>query len=189
MRRSFYLLLVWIPLISLASTDGERTVINLNGTWQFEQTINAFPPSKFTRTIPVPGLVHLALPKTDDNYKFLNRATLVEAKEQHNLYNIDYTFTENLRVNRIYVGIAPDFWYDIADEYGLLFQNEWLSWQNQGWDEQIRKEYTEWVWTDVNHPSIVIWDAAFAPAGTFINLTDERYVRLSQPPTQVNTCV
>lgn len=60
---------------------------------------------------------------------------------------------------RICVGIAPRFWYELADEYGMVFQNEWLYWQNHGWDEQIRKEFTEWVWSDGNHPSIVIWDA------------------------------
>jgi beta-galactosidase len=59
---------------------------------------------------------------------------------------------------RICVGIAPGFWYDLADEYGLLFQNEWLYWQNHGWDEQIKKEYTNWVWSDGSHPSIAIWD-------------------------------
>jgi beta-galactosidase len=60
---------------------------------------------------------------------------------------------------RICVGIAPSFWYDVADESGLLLQNEWLYWQNHGWDEQIRTEYTDWVWADGSHPSIVIWDA------------------------------
>jgi len=60
---------------------------------------------------------------------------------------------------RVCVGIAPDQWYDIADEQGLLFQNEWLYWQERGWDEQIRREYTDWVWSDGNHPSIAIWDA------------------------------
>lgn len=60
---------------------------------------------------------------------------------------------------RICVGIVPDFWYDLCDEYGIVLQNEWLYWQNHGWDDQIRKEYTEWVWSDGNHPSIVIWDA------------------------------
>lgn len=59
---------------------------------------------------------------------------------------------------RICVGVVPDFWYELADEYGLLFQNEWLYWQNHGWNEQIRKEYTDWVWSDGSHPSIVIWD-------------------------------
>jgi beta-galactosidase len=65
----------------------------------------------------------------------------------------------NWNAMRICVGIVPDFWYDLADEYGLLFQNEWFYWQNHGWDEQIKKEYTDWVWADGSHPSIVIWDA------------------------------
>jgi len=60
---------------------------------------------------------------------------------------------------RICVGIVPDFWYDLCDEYGIMLQNEWFYWQNHGWDEQILKEYTNWVWSDGNHPSIVIWDA------------------------------
>ncbi|MGE5446984.1 MAG: glycoside hydrolase family 2 protein [Bacteroidales bacterium] len=421
-------------LLCITVFSEERSILNLNGTWQFDQTTTAFPPAKFTRAIPVPGLVHLAEPRIDDYDKFFKRADKVEAKEQHNLYNIDYTpryswyrkkifipkemqgregvitikksqyvtqvyvngmdmgtsmacytpvefpvtsalrpgleneilikvgdrvwlpseaaggtdkekehylpgiwddvllsFTGSVRVNRllvlpsvekkkvtikaqirnfkpaqifygdamtdsvtmdiaiaeklsgkviatksqrvaakrdnisvcevelplstftnwtpdqpflyvatatlktdkeisdkinkqfgmrdftrkgkffylngekiilrgtnvtlqrffedpdcsnlvwdkqwvkkllvdipkdlhwnmmrICVGIAPDFWYDIADEYGLMFQNEWLYWQNHGWDDQIRKEYTDWVWSDGNHPSIAIWDA------------------------------
>lgn len=434
MKRILFLALVCIPFLANSANDGERIVINLNCTWQFDQTVNAFPPVKFTRTIPVPGLVHMAVPKIEDYDKFFKRADKVEAKDQHNLYNIDYTpryswyrksilipknlegkeamitikksqyvtqvyvngidmgtsvgcytpvefpitsalkfgaendilikvgdrvwlpseaaggtdkekehylpgiwddvlisFTGKVRVNRllvlpsvagkkvtvkaqlrnlspaqifygdamndsvtldisiaekltgkvvasksgrfsskrdnlseaileipikeftnwspdkpflymakatlktekgvsdelskqfgmrdftrkgkffylngekiilrgtnvtlqrffedpdcgnlvwnkewvkkllvdypkklnwnmmrICVGNAPDFWYDIADEYGLMFQNEWLYWQNHGWDDQIRKEYTDWVWTDGNHPSIAIWDA------------------------------
>lgn len=65
----------------------------------------------------------------------------------------------NWNMMRICVGLVPDFWYDIADEAGLMLQNEWFYWQNHGWDEQIRNEYTNWVWSDGNHPSIVIWDA------------------------------
>lgn len=60
---------------------------------------------------------------------------------------------------RICVSLVPDFWYDLADEHGLLLQNEWLYWQSHGWDEQVRKEYTDWVWADGSHPSIAIWDA------------------------------
>ncbi len=434
MKQILFLLIVCIPFLANSANNDERTVINLNGTWQFDQTVNAFPPVRFTRTIPVPGLVHMAIPKIEDYDKFFKRADKVEAKEQHNLYNIDYTpryswyrksvlvpknlegkeamitikksqyvtqvyvngidmgtsiacytpvefpitnalkfgaeneilikvgdrvwlpseaaggtdkekehylpgiwddvlisFTGKIRINRllalpsvagkkvivkaqirnlspaqifygdamsdsvtldisiaekltdkvvasksgrfaakrdnlseaileipikeftnwspdrpflymakaslktdkgvsdeiskqfgmrdftrkgkffylngekiilrgtnvtlqrffedpdcgnlvwdkewvkkllvdypkqlnwnmmrICVGIAPDFWYDIADEYGLMFQNEWLYWQNHGWDDQIRKEYTDWVWSDGNHPSIAIWDA------------------------------
>jgi beta-galactosidase len=72
---------------------------------------------------------------------------------------VSYPKQLNWNAMRICVGIVPDFWYDIADEYGLLFQNEWLYWQNHGWDDQIKKEYTDWVWSDGSHPSIAIWDA------------------------------
>ncbi len=65
----------------------------------------------------------------------------------------------NWNAMRICVGIVPDFWYDLADEYGMMFQNEWNYWQTHGWDEQVKSEYTNWVWSDGNHPSIVIWDA------------------------------
>ena len=65
----------------------------------------------------------------------------------------------NWNAMRMSVGLVPDFWYDIADESGLLIQNEWMYWQNHGWDEQIRREFTDWVWSDGSHPSIVIWDA------------------------------
>lgn len=446
MKHILVYLLVCFPIFAISANDGERKVINLNGTWQFDQTVNAFPPAKFSRTIPVPGLVHLAEPKIADYDKFFKRAEKVEAKEQHNLYNIDYTpryswyrklvfipkelegkdgmitikksqyvtqvyvngidlgtsmacytpvefplsesikygaeneilvkvgdrvwlpseaaggtdkekehylpgiwddvllsFTGNARINRllvlpsvagkkitvkalirnfkpaqifygdamsdsvtldisiaekltgkvvaskssrfaakrdnlsevmleipiskftnwspekpflymakatlktgkgtsdeyskqfgmrdftrkgkffylngekiilrgtnvtlqrffedpdcgnlvwekewvkkllvyypkkmnwnmmrICVGIAPDFWYDIADEYGLLFQNEWLYWQNHGWDDQIKKEYTDWVWTDGNHPSIAIWDAINENTDNYIGNT------------------
>ncbi len=51
-----------------------RQIIDLNGIWQFDQTLSAFPPVKFTRTIPVPGLVHLAEPKIEDYDKFFKRA-------------------------------------------------------------------------------------------------------------------
>jgi len=47
------------------TSQNGRTTINLNGTWEFEQTEKAFPPDRFTRKIPVPGLIHLAEPKID----------------------------------------------------------------------------------------------------------------------------
>jgi len=52
-----------------------------------------------------------------------------------------------------------------------MFQNEWLYWQNHGWDEQIRKEYTDWVWSDGSHPSIAIWDAINENTDEFIGNT------------------
>ncbi len=57
------------------------------------------------------------------------------------------------------IGLLPDFWYELADEYGILIQNEWAMWKNRGWNREIDKEYTDWIWSDGSHPSIVIWDA------------------------------
>lgn len=82
---------------------------------------------------------------------------------------------------RICVGIVPDFWYDLCDEYGIVLQNEWLYWQSHGWDEQIRKEYTEWVWSDGNHPSIVIWDAINENLNSFIGNTLIPELKLLDP--------
>jgi beta-galactosidase len=84
---------------------------------------------------------------------------------------VNYPKQLNWNAMRICVGIVPDFWYDIADENGLLLQNEWLYWQNHGWDDQIRKEYTDWVWTDGSHPSIAIWDAINENTDSFIGNT------------------
>ena len=84
---------------------------------------------------------------------------------------VNYPKQLNWNAMRICVGIVPDFWYDIADEYGLLLQNEWLYWQNHGWDEEIRKEYTDWVWTDGSHPSIAIWDAINENTDNYIGNT------------------
>lgn len=81
---------------------------------------------------------------------------------------IDMPKELNWNSMRICVGIVPDFWYDLADEHGLLFQNEWLYWQMHGWDDQIKKEFTDWVWADGSHPSIAIWDAINENQNQFI---------------------
>ena len=91
MKRNSVLILLFSCLIQGLYAGDPRVVFNLNGIWEFDQTTNAFPPAKFTRKIPVPGLVHLAEPKIDDYDRFFKRPGKVELKEQHNLYNIDYT--------------------------------------------------------------------------------------------------
>ena len=91
MKISILFLLVFFSLSTAFAQQEPRTTINLNGTWEFDQTTSAFPPSKFTRTVPVPGLVHLATPKIEDYDKFFRRPDKVVPKDQHNLYNIDYT--------------------------------------------------------------------------------------------------
>ncbi len=91
MRKITILFFIFLPLMTPAQGSAERVTVDLNGTWQFDQTIQAFPPQKFTRTIPVPGLVHLANPRIEDYEKFFKYEDKVQRKEQHNLYDIDYT--------------------------------------------------------------------------------------------------
>lgn len=70
---------------------------------------------------------------------------------------------------RYCIGIAPESWYRIADEEGILIQDEfpiwyggkgWNSWPEELGSEELTKEYTEWMEEQWNHPSIVIWDAS-----------------------------
>jgi hypothetical protein len=70
---------------------------------------------------------------------------------------------------RFCIGPVPDQWLDIADEAGLLIQNEYFVWTGHDWhgpenqthfntDEMIL-EYSEWMRDNWNHPSVAIWDA------------------------------
>ncbi len=62
---------------------------------------------------------------------------------------------------RFCIGPVPDKWLDIADEAGLLIQNEYFVW---GWRKQwdvntATGQYKEWMRDNWNHPSVAIWDA------------------------------
>lgn len=63
---------------------------------------------------------------------------------------------------RFHLGHAPDFWYDIADEVGLMVQDQWRYFHDsdpQGVArEHTRVEFARWITQNRNHPSIVIWD-------------------------------
>ncbi len=63
---------------------------------------------------------------------------------------------------RFTIGPVPLFWFDIADEAGLIIQNEFPIWQGH-WDEwrteELVAEYSEWMRDHWNHPSMAIWDA------------------------------
>ncbi len=70
---------------------------------------------------------------------------------------------------RYCIGIAPEEWYRIADEEGILIQNEFPIWYGgKGWNvwpedlkaDELAREYAEWIQEQWNHPSIVIWDAS-----------------------------
>lgn len=67
---------------------------------------------------------------------------------------------------RFCIGPVPDKWLDIADEAGLLVQNEYFvwtgmtNWHNE-WDPgQLTTDYHEWIRDNCNHPSVAIWDAS-----------------------------
>jgi hypothetical protein len=62
---------------------------------------------------------------------------------------------------RFCIGPVPDMWLDIADEAGLLIQNEFFIWRyRKQWDtaEMIR-QFKDWMRDNWNHPSVAIWDA------------------------------
>jgi len=71
---------------------------------------------------------------------------------------IDIPKAHHFNFFRNHLGQLYNRWYDIADENGMLIQNEWQFWNVTGTDTQIRKEFTEWLQDNWNHPSIVIWD-------------------------------
>ncbi|MGE5610701.1 MAG: glycoside hydrolase family 2 protein [Bacillota bacterium] len=65
---------------------------------------------------------------------------------------------------RYCIGFPPEFWYRIADEEGLLIQDEFPIWNMDPkaitfTSEELVKEYTEWMQERWNHPCVVIWDA------------------------------
>lgn len=69
---------------------------------------------------------------------------------------------------RFCIGPVPDRWLEIADENGLLIENEYFVWTGPDhaplyradYDtKEMINEYTEWMRDNWNHPSIVIWDA------------------------------
>jgi hypothetical protein len=71
---------------------------------------------------------------------------------------IDIPKAHNLNFFRIHIGQMYNRWYDLADEHGMLLQNEWPFWTTSGTKEQIGREFTRWLQDNWNHPSIVIWD-------------------------------
>lgn len=63
---------------------------------------------------------------------------------------------------RIHLGHAYGKWYDIADEMGVMLQDEWRFMHDdepQGTDLAATEiEFRRWIEENVNHPSIVAWD-------------------------------
>ncbi|MBS1828735.1 MAG: hypothetical protein JST93_25760 [Acidobacteria bacterium] len=66
---------------------------------------------------------------------------------------------------RFCIGPAPDFWFDLADEAGLLIQNEFFIWNGRQYfppyrEEELVAQYRDWMRDHWNHPSVAIWDAS-----------------------------
>lgn len=72
---------------------------------------------------------------------------------------IDIPKAHHFNFFRNHLGQMYNRWYDLADEHGMLLQNEWQFWMATGSEEQITREFTRWLRDNWNHPSIVIWDA------------------------------
>ncbi len=69
---------------------------------------------------------------------------------------------------RYCIGFPPEAWYDIADEVGILIQDEfpiwyggsgWTTWPKELKSAELALEYGEWMRERWNHPGVVIWDA------------------------------
>ncbi|HVN80470.1 MAG TPA: glycoside hydrolase family 2 TIM barrel-domain containing protein, partial [Terriglobia bacterium] len=70
---------------------------------------------------------------------------------------------------RFCIGPVPDRWLDIADEAGLLIQNEFFVWTgapdwdpnySRKWDPaEMVRQFGDWMRDNWNHPSVAIWDA------------------------------
>jgi len=60
---------------------------------------------------------------------------------------------------RYCIGFPPEMWYRIADEEGLMVQDEFPVWGRTGTLENLTQEYTAWMQERWNHPCVVIWDA------------------------------
>ena len=88
-----------------------------------------------------------------------NRGTLPWNPDWIKEVLVDIPRAHNFNFIRNHIGQMYNRWYDIADEHGMLLQNEWMFWTTSGSKEQIHLEFTRWLRDNWNHPSIIIWDA------------------------------
>jgi beta-galactosidase len=75
----------------------------------------------------------------------------------------------NWNTFRFCIGPVPGKWLEIADEAGLLIQNEFFIWTGhpswvgkyeRKWDAgELIRQYGDWMRDNWNHPSVVVWDA------------------------------
>jgi len=69
----------------------------------------------------------------------------------------------NWNICRYCIGLPPRMWYRIADEEGILIQDEYPIWTMRGrhpsTKEMLIAEFTAWLQEHWNYPCIIIWDA------------------------------
>ena len=74
-----------------------------------------------------------------------------------------FRFVKSLNGNavRFSFDLMPEIWYRIADEEGILVQDE-AHWQinTSATLENVKAEFSDWIHERANHPCVVIWDAA-----------------------------
>ena len=96
---------------------------------------------------------------------------------------------------RFCIGPVPDRWLEIADENGLLIQNEYFVWTGHpDWHsgykdrydtQEMITEYSEWMRDNWNHPSVAIWDASnesWLPQFSSTIIPQVRHLDLSDRP-------
>ena len=87
---------------------------------------------------------------------------------------------------RYCIGFPPEMWYRIADEEGLLIQDEYPVWGHPELldTEILVHEYTKWMQSRWNHPCVVVWDAQNETITTVTGeaLQAVRYLDLSNRP-------
>jgi hypothetical protein len=68
---------------------------------------------------------------------------------------------------RYCIGFPPEAWYDVADEEGVLIDDEfpiwfggpgWSKWPKDLQSDELAREYSEWMRERWNHPCVAIWD-------------------------------
>ena len=95
---------------------------------------------------------------------------------------------------RFCIGPVPDRWLEIADENGLLIENQyfvwtghptWSTYQGSYNGDEMITEYSEWMRDNWNHPSVAIWDAtneSWLPQFTSTVIPAVRHLDLSNRP-------
>lgn len=70
----------------------------------------------------------------------------------------------NMNSLRFHVGFAPDFWYDLCDEIGLLVDDEYplfgaYECPVPAYSLNLLNEFKDWINERANHPCVFLWDA------------------------------